>query len=115
VERAVRGARSEELREVAEAVKTLAEFVRTGFEEMLERIDRVEVRLEEHSKRLEELSTRVERLERTVAVVAHRFGVLSEEGFREAVRYVVEEIFGVTRQDHHGGHRLPSYHYRRAR
>ena len=51
--------------------------------------------LQEHSKRLEELSTRVERLERTVAVVAHRFGVLSEEGFREAVRYVVEEIFGV--------------------
>jgi hypothetical protein len=125
VERAVRRARSEELREMAEAIKTLADFMKTGFKEMLDRVDRVEKRLEEmtkvvqehtktlqehskrleemsktlakHSKRLEGLSRRVERLDRTVMVVAHRFGVLSEEGFRDAMKFVVEEIFGVAR------------------
>jgi hypothetical protein len=45
IERAIRKARSEELREVAEAVKTLAEYMKTGFREMLDRIDRVEKRL----------------------------------------------------------------------
>jgi len=30
-------------------------------------------------------------------VVAHRFGVLSEEAFREAMRYVIEEVFGTAR------------------
>jgi hypothetical protein len=146
IERAIRRARSEELRDFAEAVKTLAEYMKTGFREMLDRIDRVEKRLEEHtnilqehtktlqehtktlqehSKRLEELSKRIEEmnkvlmehskrieeltkaiqqhgrrieeLSRLVNVVAHRFGVLSEEGFRDAMRYVVEEIFGVAK------------------
>ena len=139
IERAIRRARSEELRDFTEAIKTLAEYMKTGFREMLDRIDRVEKRLEEHtsilqehtktlqehSKRLEELSKRIEEmnkvlmehskrieeltkaiqqhgrrieeLSRLVNVVAHRFGVLSEEGFRDAMRYVVEEIFGVAR------------------
>jgi len=146
IERAIRRARSEELRDFAEAIKTLAEYMKTGFREMLDRIDRVEKRLEEHtsilqehtktlqehtktlqehSKRLEELSKRIEEmnkvlmehskrieeltkaiqqhgrrieeLSRLVNVVAHRFGVLSEEGFRDAMRYVVEEIFGVAK------------------
>jgi hypothetical protein len=58
----------------------------------------------EHSKRIEELTKaiqqhgrRIEELSRLVNVVAHRFGVLSEEGFRDAMRYVVEEIFGVAK------------------
>ena len=125
VERAVRKARSEELKDIAEAVKTLAEYMRTGFREMLDRIDRVEKRLEEHtsilqehtktlqehSKRIEELSRRIEEmnkvlmehskrieeLSRLVNVVAHRFGVLTEEGFREAMKHVIEEVFGVAR------------------
>jgi len=146
IERAIRKARSEELRDFTEAIKTLAEYMKTGFREMLDRIDRVEKRLEEHtsilqehtktlqehtktlqehSKRLEELSKRIEEmnkvlmehskrieeltkaiqqhgrrieeLSRLVNVVAHRFGVLSEEGFRDAMRYVVEEIFGVAK------------------
>jgi hypothetical protein len=111
VERAVRRARSEDLKEMAEAIKTLAEFMKTGFEEMLGRIDRVEKRLEEHSailqnyaktlqeltKALQEHSKRLEGLSRLVTVIAHRFGVLSEESFREAIRYVVEEVFGVAK------------------
>jgi len=160
VERAVRKARSEELKDIAEAVKTLAEYMRTGFREMLDRIDRVEKRLEEHttilqehtkilqehSKRIEELSRRIEEmnkvlmehskrieeltkavqehgkilaehsrrleeltravqeqgkrieeLSRLVNAVAHRFGVLTEEDFREAMKHVIEEIFGVAK------------------
>jgi hypothetical protein len=118
VERAVRKARSEELKDIAEAVKTLADYMKTGFREMLDRIDRVEKRLEEHtsilqehtktlqehSKRIEELTRavqeqgrRIEELSRLVNVVAHRFGVLSEKGFREAMKYVIEEIFGVAK------------------
>ena len=45
VEKAIRKARSEELKDFAEAVKTLAEYMKTGFREMLDRIDRVEKRL----------------------------------------------------------------------
>jgi len=174
VERAVRKARAEELRDVAEAVKMLAEYMKSGFEKMLERIEGVERRLEtiesilldhgkrleavkktlleygrrledhskilqehskrleeysrrleehsrriedltkvvqEHSKRLEELSRRIEEMnkvliehskrieefDRTVKTVAHRYGVLTEESFRDSMRYVVEEIFGVAR------------------
>jgi len=111
VERAVRRARSEDLKEMAEAIKTLAEFMKTGFGEMLGRIDRVEKRLEEHSailqnyaktlqeltKTLQEHSKRLEGLSRLVTVIAHRFGVLSEESFKEAIRYVVEEVFGVAK------------------
>ena len=34
---------------------------------------------------------------RVVLVIAHRFGVLTEEAFREAMRFVVEEVFGVAK------------------
>jgi hypothetical protein len=135
VERAVRRARSEELRDVAEAIKTLADYVKKGFDIIAEqnkiiaehskRIEEHSKILAEHSKRLEELSKRIEELSkrleeqskilaehskrieesakevrdfrRTVTVIAHRFGVLSEEGFRDAMRYVVEEVFGVAK------------------
>ncbi|MCC6055629.1 MAG: DUF3782 domain-containing protein [Desulfurococcaceae archaeon] len=87
VERAVRKARSEELRDIAEAIKTLADFMRTGFKEMLDRIDKVEKRLEavestllkhsesieemnktlmEHSKRIEELTKVVQEHTKTL-------------------------------------------------
>jgi hypothetical protein len=49
VERAVRRARSEELKEMAEAVKALTEYMRTGFQEILKRLD-------EHDKRLSEIT-----------------------------------------------------------
>jgi hypothetical protein len=135
VERAVRRARSEELRDVAEAIKTLADYVKKGFdiiaeqnkiiaehskrleehskilaehskrlEELSKRVEELSKRIEEHSKILAEHSKRIEEsakevrdLRRTVTVIAHRFGVLSEEGFRDAMRYVVEEVFGVAK------------------
>jgi hypothetical protein len=163
VERAVRRARAEELKDVAEAIKTLAEYVKKGFEIIEEHSKRIEEhskrieeyskiiaehskKIEEHSKRIEELSRRIEEmnkvlmehsrrieeltkavqeqgkilaehskilaehsrrleeltkevrdLRRTVTVIAHRFGVLAEEGFREAMKHVIEEIFGVAK------------------
>jgi len=36
-------------------------------------------------------------LRRAIAVIAHRFGVLSEAGLCEAMRYVVEEVLGAAR------------------
>jgi len=114
VERAVRRARSEELKDIADAIKTLADYVKKGFDIIAEHSKRIEEhskRLEEltkvvqehgkvlaeHSKRIEELTKEVRELSRIVNVVAHRFGVLSEESFREAMRYVVEEVFGVAK------------------
>jgi hypothetical protein len=90
VERVVRRARAEELRDVAEAIKTLADYVKKGFdiiaehskiiaehskriEELSKRVEEHSKRLEEHtkilqehSKRLEELSRRVEELTKAV-------------------------------------------------
>jgi len=42
VERTVRRVRSEELREMAEAIRALAEYMRTGFQEVAKRLDRHE-------------------------------------------------------------------------
>ncbi len=91
-----------------------------GFREILERITRIEerfaqleerfakleerfARLEERQQKLEErqqkLEERLEKLDRTIAVIAHRFGIITEKGFREAMKYVVEEVLGVAEVD----------------
>jgi len=36
-------------------------------------------------------------LRRILAAIAHRFGVLSEAGFREAMKYVIEEVLGAAK------------------
>jgi len=57
--------------------------------------------LEKRQLRLEERFTRVEEEfregGRLILAVAHRFGVITEEAFREAMKYVVEEILGVAK------------------
>ena len=50
------------------------------------------LKLEERMLKVEET---ISGLQRTLATVAHRFGVLSESAFRDAIRGVVEELFGV--------------------
>ena len=50
------------------------------------------LKLEERMLKVEEA---ISGLQRTLATVAHRFGVLSESAFREAIRGIVEELFGV--------------------
>jgi hypothetical protein len=114
VERAVRRARAEELKDIAEAIKTLAEYVKKGFdiiaehskviaehskriEELTKAVQEHGKILAEHSRRLEELTKEVRDLRRTVTVIAHRFGVLTEESFREAMKHVIEEVFGVAK------------------
>lgn len=75
------------------------------FAELAERQQRLEehfARLEERQQRLEERMLRVEegleRLDRTLATVAHRFGVLSEHAFREAMRGILQRYFGAAAQ-----------------
>ena len=57
------------------------------------------VALEEGQQRLEERMISLEEgqreLKRVVNVIAHRFGVISESAFREGMKVVVEEEFGV--------------------
>ncbi len=80
-----------------------------GYKEILERITSLEegqqrleeriVSLEERITSLEEGQQRLEEgqqsLRRLVNVIAHRFGIISEESFREGMKYVLEEEFGV--------------------
>ncbi|AET33445.1 PD-(D/E)XK nuclease family protein [Pyrobaculum ferrireducens] len=76
VERAVRRARSDELREMADAVKALAEYMKTGFQET--------------NKRIEELAKRVEELSKTVAELKVAMGSLGRRWGRDLERTVLE-------------------------
>jgi hypothetical protein len=119
IERALRKARSEELRVIAEAVKTLADYMKTGFKETIERIESIERRIEkfeerleehskilqEHSKRLEELTNtirehgkRLEELTRvvgelkiTIGSIGGRWGRDLEKTIIELYRHILEE------------------------
>jgi hypothetical protein len=119
IERVLRKARSEELRVIAEAVKTLADYMKTGFKETLERIESIERRIEkfeerleehskilqEHSKRLEELTNtirehgrRLEELTRvvgelkiTIGSIGRRWGRDLEKTIIELYRHILEE------------------------
>ena len=70
-------------------------------EERLARLEERFARLEERQQKLEERQQRLEEelrnTRRVVIAIAHRFGVISEKAFRHAMRYVVEEVFGVAR------------------
>ena len=79
VERAVKRARAEELRDVAEAIKMLADYVKKGFDIIAE-----------HSKRIEELSKRVEEHSR---VLVEHSKILAEHSKRleELTRAVQEQ------------------------
>ena len=69
-------------------------------EERFARLEERFVRLEERQQKLEERFLRLEEemrnTKRVIAVIAHRFGVLSEKGLRETLKYVVEEVLGVS-------------------
>ncbi len=82
-----------------------------GYREILERIvelekgqkelksgqEELKASVEELKSGQEELKADFKRLERVVNAIAHRFGVLSEESFREGMRYILEEEFGVAK------------------
>jgi len=118
IERALRKARSEELRVIAEAVKTLADYMKTGFKETLERIESIERRIEkfeerleehskilqeharilqEHSKRLEELTNtirehgkRLEELTRIVGELKTTIGSIGRRWGRDLEKTIIE-------------------------
>ncbi|OYT37470.1 MAG: hypothetical protein B6U89_07235 [Desulfurococcales archaeon ex4484_58] len=67
-----------------------------------ERQQRLEERFAELEERFAKLEERQQRLEeemretrRVLITISHRFGILSEAGFREAMKYVVQELFGL--------------------
>ncbi len=61
-----------------------------------ERYQKLEERFLEVEKRLLAVEEAVRDLQRTLATVAHRFGVLSESAFRDAIKGIVEELFGAS-------------------
>ena len=77
-------------------------------EERVARLEERQQRLEERQQKLEERMLKLEErmlgveeelrdTRRVLNVIAHRFGILAEESFREAMKYVVEETLGVAR------------------
>ena len=84
VARAVARARSEEMREVAEALKLLAGYMREGFERTFKI-------LEEHSKRLEELTRAVGELKVAMGSLGRRWGRDLERTVLELYRHALEE------------------------
>jgi hypothetical protein len=93
VERAVRRARAEELKDVAEAIKTFAEYVKKGFDIIAEHSKR----MEEHDKRIEELSRRLEELAKAVQeqgkILAEHSKILAEHSKRlEELSKRIEEL-----------------------
>jgi len=70
-------------------------------EERFARLEERQQRLEERFAQLEERFLRIEsallEFKKTVAAIAHRFGVMTEESFREAMKYVVEEVLGTAK------------------
>jgi len=69
-----------------------------------ERMLKLEERFADLEKRFLELENRFARIEeelretrRVVVIIAHRFGVISEESFRQAMKYVVEDVLGVAK------------------
>jgi len=105
IERAIKKARSEELKLIAEAVKTLADYMKTGFKETIERIEAIEERIEtiekrleehaiilqEHTKRLEGLSRIVSRLEVALGSIGRRWSRDLEKVVLELYKRALEE------------------------
>jgi len=70
-------------------------------EERFAELEKRFIELEERHYRLEERVARVEEelreTRRLLTVIAHRFGVISEEAFRQAMRYVVQDVLKVAK------------------
>jgi len=77
--------------ELAERQQKLEE----RFVELAERVAKLEERMVKLEERMLKVEEAIAGLQRTLATVAHRFGVLSESAFREAIRGIVESLFGV--------------------
>ena len=93
--------------ELAERVSRLEERIaklEERFAQLEERVIRLEERFAQLEERVIKLEERVLRVEeelrdsrRLMAIIAHRFGVISEEALRSSLKYVIEEVFGVAK------------------
>jgi len=91
VTRAVLRARSEEMKEVADAVKLLASYVREGFEGTFKALEEQSKLLEGHERRLEELTRAVGELKVAVGSLGRRWGRDLERAVLELYRHALEE------------------------
>ncbi|MFP3191723.1 MAG: DUF3782 domain-containing protein [Thermoproteus sp.] len=91
VTRAVLRARSEEMKEVADAVKLLASYVREGFEGTFKALEEQSKLLEGHERRLEELTRAVGELKVAVGSLGRRWGRDLERTVLELYRHALEE------------------------
>jgi len=78
------------LLEILKRMDRIENELRRLREDFSKRFEAIERRLEEHSKRLEELT-------RTIQALGCRWGIFSEEAFREGMRSIVEKLLGVGR------------------
>jgi len=99
----------EEISKVLDEIKSLREDFNLHFEkhskileghsvaikELAKRIEEHSKVLEGHSVAIQELTKRIEKLELTVSAVGSRWGILAESTFRQALRGLFEERFGV--------------------
>jgi hypothetical protein len=97
VTRAVLRARSEEMKEVAEALRLLASYMKEGFEKTFKTLEehtnilqQHSKLLEEHSKLLERHEKRLEELARAVGELKVAVGSLGRSGGRDLERTVLE-------------------------
>jgi len=98
IERVMRRVRTEEFREVAEALKVLADYMRVGFQEVNKRLEEHTKILEEHTKilmehgrRLEELTKAVGELKVAMGFIGRRWGKDLESTVFELYRHALEE------------------------
>jgi hypothetical protein len=94
--------RFEEHSRILEGHSKILEEHSIAIKELTKRVEEHSKVLEGHSKVLEghsiaikELTKRIEKLEVTVSAVGSRWGVLAESAFRQALRGLFEERFGV--------------------
>ena len=98
----------EERQQVLEERFARLEERQQRLEERFAELEERFARLEERQQRLEERFARIEEelrdTRRLVMVIAHRYGIITEEAFRQAMKYVVEDALGageVSRWSHY--------------
>jgi len=101
VRRALAEARAEDLRILAEAVKTLADYVREGFKIFDERLRRIEERFEKVDERFEKIDERFEKIDERFKGIERRLSTLENN-----VKYLTSAVnelklaLGVTMEDY---------------
>jgi chaperonin cofactor prefoldin len=101
VRRALAEARAEDLRILAEAVKTLADYVREGFKIFDERLRRIEERFEKIDERFKKVDERFEKIDERFKGIERRLSTLENN-----VKYLMSAVnelksaLGVTMEDY---------------